>query len=133
MAHNSGRFHFDGGAVSFVRTAICAALITVCTFGFGLPFALVLLERWRCRHTYIDDRRLIFSGTGLGLVGLWAKCFLLCAMTFGIYCFWVIPRIQQWRIENTDFDPTWRANNLSSDLGQTLLQASPTPVPCRCG
>ena len=84
MAHNSGRFHFDGGAVSFVRTAICAALVTVGTFGFG------------------------------------------------VYSFWVIPRIQQWRIENTDFDPAWRANNLSADLVQTLLQASPTPLPCRC-
>jgi uncharacterized membrane protein YjgN (DUF898 family) len=114
MAHNSGRFHFDGNAFSFVRTAVCAALITFWTFGFGLPFALVLLERWRCRHTYVDGRRLTFSGTGLGLFAVGVKCILLCVMTFGIYSFWVIPRIQQWRTENTDFDPTWPSGALAA-------------------
>ena len=112
MARSSGRFYFDGGAVSFVRTAIIAALITICTFGMGLPFALVLLERWRAGHTYIDGQRLMFTGTGLGLFLLWVKCFLLCMLTFGIYAFWVVPSIQQWRVEHTGFDPTWRPNTL---------------------
>ena len=35
--------------------------------GICLPSALVLLERWRARHTHIDGQRLMFSGTGLGL------------------------------------------------------------------
>ena len=113
MARNSARFHFDGGPASFVCTAIAATLITVCTFGLGFPFALVLLERWRAQHTYIDGQRLLFSGTGLGLVALLVKLFILCFVTFGVYAFWVIPRIQQWKVENTDFDPTWRPNTLA--------------------
>src|SRR5665811_1455859 len=44
MARNAGRFYFDGGAASFLGTGIIAALITICTFGMGFPFALVLLE-----------------------------------------------------------------------------------------
>ena len=107
------RFYFDGGAVSFVRTGIIAALITICTFGMGLPFALVLLERWHARHTYIDGQRLMFSGTALGLFGLLVKSFVLCFITFGIYAFWVVPRVQEWRVEHTDFDPTWLPNTLS--------------------
>jgi uncharacterized membrane protein YjgN (DUF898 family) len=112
MAHNSGRFYFDGGPVSYLRTGIIAALVTICTFGMGFPFALVLLERWRARHTYIDGQRLAFSGTGLGLFALMAKSALLCFITLGIYSFWVMPRIQAWKVENTDFDPTWRPNTL---------------------
>jgi hypothetical protein len=37
MARNCGRFNFDGGAVSYLGTAIIAALITICTFGDLLP------------------------------------------------------------------------------------------------
>jgi uncharacterized membrane protein YjgN (DUF898 family) len=112
MARNSGRFYFDGGAVSYLGTGIIAALITICTFGICFPFALVLLERWRARHTYIDGQRLMFSGTGMGLFALLAKSFLLCSLTFGIYSLWVVPRIQGWKVEHTDFDPTWRPNTL---------------------
>jgi uncharacterized membrane protein YjgN (DUF898 family) len=113
MDHSSGRFYFDGGAVSFLRTGIFAALITICTFGVGFPFALVLLERWRARHTYIDGQRLMFSGTGLGLFGMWVKCSLLIIFTFGIYTFWVVPRLQAWRVAHTGFDPTWRPKTLA--------------------
>jgi len=77
MAHNSGRFHFDGGAGTYLGTGILAALITICTAGICYPFALVLLERWRCKHTYVDGQRLVFSGTGIGVFGLWIKWFLL--------------------------------------------------------
>ena len=106
MARKSGRFQFDGGAGTYLGTGILAALITICTLGICYPFAMVLLERWRCKHTYIDGQRLVFTGTGIGLFGLWIKWFLLIIITAGIYLLWVAPRIQQWKVENTDFDPT---------------------------
>jgi uncharacterized membrane protein YjgN (DUF898 family) len=112
MVHKSERFYFDGGAVSFVGTGLIATAVTVCTFGIGFPFALVLLERWRAKHTYIDGQRLMFSGSGLGLFALLIKSFLMCLITFGIYSFWVVPRIQEWKVEHTHFDPTWRPNTL---------------------
>jgi uncharacterized membrane protein YjgN (DUF898 family) len=112
MDPRSGRFYFDGGAGSYLRTGILAAFITICTFGTGFPFALVLFERWRARHTYIDGQRLMFTGTGLGLFGMLVRCFLLTIFTFGIYAFWVVPRVQQWRVEHTHFDPTWQPKTL---------------------
>jgi uncharacterized membrane protein YjgN (DUF898 family) len=108
MAHNSGRFHFDGGAATYFGTALLGVLITVFTLGICYPFALVLRERWRCKHTYIDGQRLVFTGTGLGLFGTWVKWLLLIIVTLGIYSFWVAPRIQKWKTEHTDFDPTYR-------------------------
>ena len=118
MARNSGRFHFDGGAGTYLGTGILAALITICTAGICYPFALVLLERWRCKHTYIDGQRLMFSGTGMGLFALLIKSLVLCIITFGIYSFWVVPRIQAWKVEHTDFDPTWRPNTLGGTLSR---------------
>lgn len=129
MARNSGRFHFDGGAGTYLGTGILAALITICTFGICFPFALVLLERWRAKHTYIDGRRLLFSGTGMGLFGLWIKWLFLCFITFGIYSFWVAPRIQQWKVENTDFDPTWQPNTLGGTTPRSAAISAPTAPP----
>jgi uncharacterized membrane protein YjgN (DUF898 family) len=106
VARKSGRFQFDGGAGTYLGTGILAALITIFTLGICYPFAMVLLERWRCKHTYIDGQRLVFTGTGIGLFGLWIKWFLLIIITVGIYSFWVAPRIQQWKVENTDFNLT---------------------------
>jgi uncharacterized membrane protein YjgN (DUF898 family) len=105
--NRQSRFHFDGGAATYLGTGILAFLITVFTLGVCYPFALVLRERWRAKHTYIDGHRLMFNGTGLGLFGLWLKWFFLILITLGIYSFWVAPRIQKWKIEHTDFDPTW--------------------------
>ena len=106
-ARQSG-FHFDGGAATYWGTTILAVLITILTLFICYPFALVLRERWRAKHTYLDGHRLTFTGTGLGLFGLWLKWLLLIVITLGIYSFWVAPRVQKWKVEHTDFDPTWQ-------------------------
>ncbi len=101
---NSRAFHFDGGAGTYLGTGILAFLVTVCSLGLALPFELVLRQRWRAKHTYINGHRLMFTGTGIGLFGNWVKWMLLTIITLGIYSFWVGPRIQKWLVENTDFD-----------------------------
>ena len=100
----SGRFRFDGGAATYVGTGILAALITILTAGICYPFALVLRERWRAKHSYIDGFQLVFTGSAVGLFGNWIKWLLLSILTVGIYLFWVGPRIAQWKWEHTDFD-----------------------------
>ncbi|RBY84308.1 DUF898 family protein [Blastococcus sp. TF02A-26] len=100
----SGRFRFDGGAATYVGTGILAVLITVCTLGICYPFALVLRERWRAKHSYIDGYPLVFTGSATGLFGNWLKWLFLSIITLGIYLFWVGPRIAEWKWEHTDFD-----------------------------
>ena len=97
------QFAFDGGAATYVGTALLAFVITVFTLGICYPFALVLRERWRCKHAFIDGQQLAFTGSALGLFGLWIKWFLLIVVTLGIYAFWVGPRIARWKWENTSF------------------------------
>ena len=102
----SGRFRFHGGAATYVGTALLGALITICTFGICYRFALVLRERWRAKHSSIDGYPLVFTGSATALFGNWIKWFLLIVVTFGIYLFWVGPRIAAWKWEHTDFDPS---------------------------
>lgn len=99
----SQNFQFDGGAATFLGTALLGLLITVLTLGICYPFAVVLHQRWRAKHTSIDGRRLVFVGSAVSLLGHWIKWLLLSIITLGIYQLWVIPRMQKWVVENTDF------------------------------
>jgi len=101
------RFTFTGGAGSYVVARLLASLVTMVSFGIAYPFALVLLERWRCDHSLVDGRPLKFNGTGMSLFGNWLKWLLLCFVTVGIYSFWVMPRVQKWVWENTSFAPVY--------------------------
>ena len=102
------QFYFDGGAATYVGTALLAGLITIVSLGFAAPFAVVLRHRWQAKHTYVNGHRLLFNGTGMGLFGNWVKWWLLIIVTIGVYSFWVVPRLVKWTTEHTEFDP--RAN-----------------------
>ncbi len=112
MSHNSRRFEFDGGAAAYVGTAIAGFLLTVCTLGICFPFALVLRQRWRAKHSYIDGRRLIFTGSAWRLFANWIKWLLLSIVTLGVYAFWVGPRVAKWVWEHTSFDPAHSISQL---------------------
>lgn len=99
----SKNFTFDGGAGTYVGTAILATVITIFTLFIAYPYALVLMERWKAKHTYVKGFQLKFTGTGIGLFGQWIKWLLLVIITLGIYSFWVMPRLQKWKVEHTDF------------------------------
>ena len=99
----SKSFSFDGGAGTYIGTGILAFLVTVCSFGFAFPFALVLRQRWQAKHTFVEGRQLQFTGTGIGLFGNWVKWLLLTFITVGIYSFWVGPRIVKWVVEHQEF------------------------------
>ena len=98
-----GRFKFTGGAGTFWGTALLGFAITLCTLGICYPFAVVLMQRWRAKHSTIDGQQLAFTGSAIGLFGLWIWWWLLILITFGIYSFWVFPRVQQWTWEHTTF------------------------------
>ena len=100
----SARFRFDGGAATYVGTALLGLAITVLTLGICYPFALVLNERWRAKHSYIDGFQLRFTGSAIGLFGNWITWLFLSVITLGIYLLWVIPRIQRWKAQHTEFD-----------------------------
>jgi len=99
----STAFKFDGGAGTYIGTGILAFLVTVLTLGICFPFAVVLRQRWRAKHTFIQGRQLVFVGSAVGLFGRWLLWLLLIIVTLGIYSFWVGPRMVRWVVESTDF------------------------------
>ncbi|MBR2349469.1 MAG: DUF898 family protein [Clostridia bacterium] len=92
---------FSGGLLGMIGIGILQALITVCTLGLGVPWAVCLKERWYVNHTTIDGHQLTFDGTGGQLFGNYIKWFLLCIITFGIYCFWLAIKMKQWVTKHT--------------------------------
>lgn len=97
------QFAFDGGAATYLGTAILGVLVTVFTLGICYPYALVLRERWRAKHSYIEGRQLVFNGSAWALFGLWWKWLILIIITVGVYGFWVGPRLYRWKWENTSW------------------------------
>ena len=102
MARN-GSFSLDGGAGTYLGTALLGGLITIITLGICYPFSFVLMEQWRAKHSFIEGRQLLFTGTGVALFGLWIEWFLLIVITVGIYGFWVAPQIAKWKWEHASF------------------------------
>ena len=94
------RYQFDGGAATYLGVGILSALITVFTLGIGVPWAIVLRESWKAKHTIINGSRVTFTGSGAGLFGHYIKWWLLCVIPLGIYGFWVAPRLTKWIVEH---------------------------------
>ncbi|WP_203767510.1 DUF898 family protein, partial [Cellulomonas denverensis] len=61
------RFTFDGGAGTYIGTALLGLLVTTVTLGIFYPFQVVLMQRWRAKHAFIDGQQLVFTGTATGL------------------------------------------------------------------
>ncbi len=118
----SQSFTFDGGALTYWGTQVAAFFITLVTLGFAYPFALVLKLKWRTKHTKVNGVPLVFNGTAFGLIGRWLLWWLLTMVTFGIYSFWVAPRLNGWIVEHTDF-------NSSAQLPPSIMINGVTYIP----
>ena len=94
---------FDGGLFQLIGWTILGAVITAVTVGICYPWALCMRYNWEVKHTVIQGRRLQFTGTALGLFGLWIKWWFLTLITAGIYSFWVNISLKKWITKHTVF------------------------------
>ncbi len=96
--------YFDGGLLQQIGWSLLGALITIVTLGICFPWAITMLYGWEVKHTVINGKRLVFSGSALGLFGLWIKWLLLGIITLGIYFLWVNISLMKWKTKNTHFE-----------------------------
>jgi len=94
---------FTGGLLGLIGVNLLQALLTVCTLGLCVPWAVCIKERWIAKHTYIDGKQLKFDGTGGQLFGKYIVWMLLTIITIGIYAFWLDIKMKQWVVKHTHF------------------------------
>ena len=73
--------YFDGGLLQLIGWRILGALITTLTLGICFPWACCMIYNWEVKHTVINGRRLMFTGTAMQLFGSWIKWLLLTIIT----------------------------------------------------
>lgn len=95
--------YFDGGLLQQIGWTILGFFLTLLTLGICFPWAITLSYNWEVKHTVINGRRLVFSGSALSLFGLWIKWLLLSIITCGIYLLWVNISLMKWKTKNTHF------------------------------
>jgi len=99
----NAKSYFDGGLLQLIGWSILGFFITTFTLGLAYPWALCMVYGWKINHTVIDGHRLRFTGSAIGLFGLWIKWLLLLIVTFGIYGFWLKISLEKWKTKNTTF------------------------------
>ncbi len=96
--------YFDGGAFEWFFMNLAALLVSLITLTLLAPAMACWLERWRCEHTYLHGRRLLFDGKGIQLFGKRFVWLLLSIVTLGIYAlFFLATAEQKWKISHTHF------------------------------
>ena len=55
-------------------------------------------------NTTIDGKKIKFIGEGSSLLGKFILWYFLTIITLGIYSFWMIAKLEKFKVENTVFD-----------------------------
>ena len=96
---------FTGRLIGLIGVSILQWLISVCTIGIAVPWAVCIKERWVAKNTTIDGKKLTFDGKGIQLFGNYIKWLLLTVITIGIYSLWLGIKMKQWVVKHTHFVP----------------------------
>ena len=118
--------YFDGGLLQLIGWRIVGVLLSVCTLGLGIPWAVCMLYDWETKHTVINGHRLRFTGTGGQLFGSYIKWWLLTIITLGIYGLWVPIKVKKWITKHSEFADLTVARSLST--GAAAMAAASTAV-----
>ena len=93
--------YFDGGLLQLIGWKILGNILTVMSFGIAYPWAVCFIKKWEAKHTVINSRRLIFTGTGGGLFVKYIIWWLLSIVTLGIYLFFLPIKMEKWIASQT--------------------------------
>ena len=95
---------FDGNTFECAGYMLLCFIITVCTCGLALPWAIAFMKRWEMRHKLIGGRRLSFGGTGLQFFGHYLLIALFSVLSCGIYASWGQVRIWRWIYRHCSYE-----------------------------
>ncbi|MDE5667193.1 MAG: DUF898 domain-containing protein, partial [Clostridia bacterium] len=98
---------FTGGAFANAGINILTGFVCLITLGLAYPAMVCWKLRWRCRHTFVSGRQLVFDGKGVQLIGKYLLWLFLSLITLGIY--YIVSMkisIAKWQTKHTHFADT---------------------------
>ncbi len=98
-----GSFDFRGKGGSYFWLIIWTTVLNVMTLSLFYPWAACAIEKWKAKHTYVDNNQLVFTGSGAGFFGTWLLIIILTIITIGLYAPWGACRLQRWKTNNLYF------------------------------
>ena len=83
--HNGGVWAIQTAEYGLFFTKLIGFILTGITLGFGLPWAKCMaINKWS-KKVRIDGRSIRFTGTPMGLFGIWVKVCVLSIITLTLY------------------------------------------------
>lgn len=95
---------FDGNTFLFGWLKFVIFIPNLLTLGIFSPFFICLIEKYMCKHTVYDGKRLTFDGKGSQWFGNNLLYIFLCFITLGIFSFWRSIYKQKWITQHTHFE-----------------------------
>ena len=99
----SAESKFNGNAKGYFGLCLLCFVLVVFTLGFGTPWAICKMYRWRCNNLVIDGKQVVFEGKGKKLFWRYLGWCILSIITIGIYGLRVPVKLQDWLTERTHF------------------------------
>lgn len=120
---NNGEGTFDGWLIQKIGWNVLSVLVTLITLGIAFPVTVVWKEKWRCKHTLYEGKRLTFDGRASQLIGNWLLWIVLTTVTFGIFALFIPGKIKKWKAKHTRLAGEYFEFGATFDgwLGQEVL------------
>lgn len=96
-----GKSVFDGRLIRKIGWDILCFIVKWITLTIAKPATECWKQRWYCKHTVIDGRRLSFDGNGLQLFGKRTLILFLTIITLGIYALFSKFAMDKWVAKHT--------------------------------
>ena len=97
--------YFTGGAFANFFIGFLTFIVSVLSLFLAYPAMVCWKMRWKCKHTYINGKRLVFDGTGIQLFGKFLLWIFLSVITVGIYLIVAMPlNLNRWKGKHTHFE-----------------------------
>lgn len=99
--------------------------LNIITLGLMIPFTFCMKMKYINKNAVINRKKLVFTGTGINLLGKYILWGLLTCVTFGIYGWWVQVNFLKWQASHIHIKRVGEDEELAKEekksKGKTIL------------
>lgn len=113
-------FYEEKGIKLFWINILCKFL-NITTIGLMIPFTTCIQLKYINRHTVINNKKLVFTGAGINLLGRYLLWGFLTCITFSIYGWCVPVHMFRWQTINTHIKKKGEVEENNNDKSIFLI------------